>query len=184
MTREDIKQIIKILQLNYPSTYRGMGKDSLKGLIDLWMEMFGKYEASIVGGALKSYIKDNEYPPTIAGLQKHIDLIESQMSGGSVGVDEMWTAFRKAVQSAYPGNTEELFKSLPVPVQKFVGNHGEILNFGLLDMNEFRTVTKGQFYREVSQRIEAEKEINKLPAEIKVMIENVSTKQIGEINEK
>lgn len=182
MTTEDTQKLIKILQLNYPATYRGMTAEDLKALIILWHDAFKEYDIKLVSTALKAYIKDNEYPPTIAGLQKHIDKIEGYMNGGEMGIDEMWTEFRRAVQSAYPGNTEELFNNLPTPVQKFVGGHGELLNFGMLDMNEFRTVTRGQFDRAVSRRVEQEREIKRLPSEIRELI-GYAFKDIKEITD-
>lgn len=183
MTQEDVQKLIKILQLNYPATYRGMTASDLKALIILWHDTFKEYDAKIVSEALKAYIKENEYPPTIAGLQKRIEKIERYINGDEIGIDEMWTVFRKAVQNAYPGNTEELFDALPSPVQKFVGGHGELLKFGMLDMNEFRTITRGQFDRAVSARIEQEKEIKRLPVEIRTLIGAV-TKDVKEIAEK
>lgn len=161
MQENDIKQLLTILKLNYPATYRDMSIEDRRALVNLWMDAFGGLDVAIVGQALKNYIKANKYPPTIAGMQEQIDLLI-----GSDNTDELWRLLMKAIRNSGRYAKEEFYK-LPPECQEFVGSPAELRDLGNTDRSTINTVTRGQFYNRVKVIRERRKAQEQLPDKVR-----------------
>lgn len=171
MREDDIKQLLTILKLNYPATYRDMSIGDRRALVKLWMDAFGGLDVQIVGQALKNYIKANKYPPTIAGLQEQIDLLI-----GSDNTDELWRLMMKAVRNSGRDAKGE-FEALPQECKEFVGSPAELRTLGNTDLSTVNTVTRGQFYSRIKTIKERRKAQEQLPESVRKAL---GTLQIGE----
>ena len=171
MKENDIKQLLTILKLNYPATYRDMSIEDRRALVKLWFDAFGGLDVEVVGQALKNYIKGNKYPPTIAGLQEQIDLLI-----GTDNTDELWRVLMKAVRNSGRDARAE-FEKLPQECKEFIGSPAELRALGNTDMATVNTVTRGQFYSRVKTIQERRKAQAQLPENVRKAL---GALQIGE----
>lgn len=172
MREKDIKQLLTILKLNYPATYRDMSVEDRRALVKLWMDAFGGLDTAIVGQALKNYIKASKYPPTIAGLQEQIDLLV-----GKDNTEELWRLLMKAVRNS-GRDTKAEFEKLPEECKEFVGSPAELRTLGNTELSTVNTVTRGQFYKRVKTIKERRSVREELPESIKQVLDGAL--KIGE----
>lgn len=161
MQENDIKQLLTVLSLNYPATYRDMSKEDKLALVKLWLDAFGDLDVEIVGQALKNYIKTNKYPPNVAGLQEQIDLLTE-----SDNTDELWQTLMQAIRNSGRDAKAE-FEKLPEECKTFVGSSAELRTLGNTDLTTVNTVTRGQFYKRVAAIKERKKAQEQLPEPVR-----------------
>lgn len=167
MRESDIKQLLTILKLNYPATYRDMGVEDRRALVKLWMDVFGDLDVEIVGQALRNYIKTNKYPPNIAGMQEQIDLLTARDN-----TDELWQALMKAIRNS-GGDARAEFDKLPEECKTFVGSPAELRALGNTDLTTVNTVTRGQFYKRVEVIQARDKAREQLPEQVQRALNKV-----------
>lgn len=165
MNREETKQVLKVLSTAYPRYFADMTKADKIDQINLYMDMFGEYPTQIVIAALHSYIRHNEYPPSIAGLQKQIDLL-SCMDDKM----ELWNTLSAACSRGTRMSAEE-FDALPEVIREWAGDVGQIKELALMDSVTFNSVIRGQFLKTIPQIIERQEAKRKLPAETRKLLE-------------
>lgn len=175
MTREETKKILKVLNTAYPEYFSKMTRAEKLDQIDLYQTIFGDFPAEIIVSAVCSYIKVNEYRPTIAGLQKQIDLITAEDEGAA----DLWNVLAEACRK---GSilTQQEFDALPWPVKRWCGNIGQIKELAMTKSDIFHTVIRGQFLRAVPQLIERERAFGQLSEgvrqELKTEIKSLTEK--------
>lgn len=165
MNREETKQVLKVLSTAYPRYFADMTKADKIDQINLYMDMFGEYPTQIVIAALHSYIRHNEYPPSIAGLQKQIDLLTHKDDKM-----ELWNTLAAACSRGTRMTAEE-FETLPESIREWAGDVGQIKELALMDSVTFNSVIRGQFLKTIPQIIERQEAKKKLPAETKRLLE-------------
>lgn len=165
MNREETKQVLKVLSTAYPRYFADMTKADKIDQINLYMDMFGEYPTQIVIAALHSYIRHNEYPPSIAGLQKQIDLLTHKDDKM-----ELWNTLAAACSRGTRMTAEE-FETLPESIREWAGDVGQIKELALMDSVTFNSVIRGQFLKTIPQIIERQEAKKKLPAETRKILE-------------
>lgn len=175
MDREDTKKVLKILATAYPRYFANMDKGDKIDQVNLYLDMFGGYPTEAVVVALKSYIKDNEYPPSIAGLQKQIDLLLPDENNAV----ELWNILAKAVKRGSIVTQEE-FNRLPKPIRTWCGDLAQLRELGMMDISAFNTVTRGQFLKTVPVLVERENAQGQLTQEIRDMLSRAVKSLEGE----
>lgn len=162
MTLQETQKVLMILKKAYPRYYTESTKEEVQETLLFYHDMFSEYPVEIVITALKNYIKVNEYPPTIAGLQKQIDLIISDEDTDI----ELWNEFEKACRKG-SRITQEEFESLSDPIKKWCRDVSQIRELSKLDSGTFNTVIKGQFLKTITKIKEREKALKEIPYEVK-----------------
>ena len=161
MTKDQTKQIIAYFNV----AYRGFcDKSDMREVLTVWYDAFAEEDASIVSAAAKNYVKTNVFPPTVAGLQKQIDMIKNASTD-----TDMWSLIYKAASNSMY-NSDEEFKKLPPECQSFVGSASALKDLAQTDVGTMNTVVKGQFLKRIED-IKQHKEVQKgLPAEVRQAI--------------
>ena len=162
MTLQETQKMLVILKKAYPRYYTESTKEEVQETLLFYHDMFSEYPVEIVVTALKNYIKVNEYPPTIAGLQKQIDLIAPEEDTDI----ELWNEFEKACRKG-SRITQEEFESLSEPIKKWCRDVSQIRELSKLDTGTFNTVIKGQFLKTITKIKEREKALKGIPYEVK-----------------
>ncbi len=175
MDREETKKVLKILSTAYPRYFDDMSKADKIDQIDLYESMFSEYPVEVVVVALKAYIKDNEYPPSIAGLQKQINLLLPNPAEDAI---ELWNVLAKTCKHG-SRVTQEEFDALPEPIKAWCGDVAQIKELSQMDAVTFNSVTRGQFLKTIPVIVERKKACDALPESVRMMIENRDVKQIG-----
>lgn len=136
MTKDDTKKMIMYLRTAYKGFCDGL---DLTAVVNVWHDAFRDEDVHIVSEATRNYTKSCQYLPTIAGIQKQIDLIRNPQTDA-----ELWALIVKAAKNSTYGAVEE-YEKLPDICKKFVGSPTALKDFGQIDQGTLQTVVKSQF---------------------------------------
>jgi len=115
MTKNGIIKCLFLLQGAYPTTYKNYTKEDWELATELWNIQFNGCEDLLVWKALNETISESEFPPTIAGIKKHLVKEESYNE------EEDWRLLLKAGRNDIEYAREEwdklpeLFKKVTTP---------------------------------------------------------------------
>lgn len=168
MKKEDMKDILFVIQNAYPRFYVNQTKEQLLQVLDLWTEMFEDYTAKEVAIAVKQVIKTSEFPPTIATITNEINKLKYINNDNEV---EYWHEISSAVRNCLY-NTQEVFNNLSNIAKSVIGSPEQLKSMALEDSETFQTVTKGQITKQIKSIIEREKYKQGLSNEAKMLIAN------------
>lgn len=166
MTKDETRVLLSLLETNYIKHFQNLTDDERRNTLRLWHRYFEKYSKDIVGVALDNYMIRNEYPPTIAGLQRQIDLLSNE---GESDV-ELWNRIHRACQNAMY-HSEEEFNRLPLTCQKWLGRPEQLVQFARIDPATLNTVTRGQFLKSIKEIKETMTARESLPQELRNKID-------------
>lgn len=166
MLKEDTNKLMKTLSTAYPDKYDRFTDKKKAETMSLYFKIFGSYPTEIVVLALSNYIKENQYPPTIAGLQEQIDLLLNTEDTDS----ELWNRVAKATANSL-WNGQEEFNKLPPECQKWLGSPAQLKELGMIDSATLNTVVRGQFLKTIKDIKAREKAQQSLPQEVRQIIE-------------
>ena len=169
MTPAETGTIMDILTTAYPRFYSGPNAPDPKKTIGLWAEMFRHDDVALVAAAVKSLIEtdDKGFPPHIGAVKAKLRLISSS---GEMTEAEAWGKVSKALRNSTYGSQEE-FEKLPPILQRLVGSPSQLREWAMMDSETVHSVIASNFqrsYRVVAQR---EREIAKLPPDVKKMVQ-------------
>lgn len=140
MTKEDTKKMLAYLWTAYPGFLDGL---NLTAAVNVWNDAFKEEDVRIVSKAVSNYVKTVPYTPTIAGIQKQIDIIKESQTD-----TDYWALIQKAIgNSIY--NSKEEFEKLPEVCKSFVGSASALRDMAQADTGVINTVVKGQFLKRV-----------------------------------
>ena len=166
MTPEQTKQILTILQINYPQSFRGWSAEQKKAYLAMWSEAFKDTPADIVTAAVKSivYTDTREFAPNIGQVNGKIrELTSVELSGA-----DAWKAIETAVHSGSPAAE---WKKLPESIRR-VTSPRELDDWAFhTEPSVFRTVVKGQCLKAYSVQADREREMQMLPQSVKKLIQ-------------
>lgn len=167
MEKNETNQLMKILSMAYTNTYKDFTDEQKRETIQLYYDFFGEYQTPIVVQALRNYIKKNQYPPTIAGLQEQIDLLLNKEDTPT----ELWNAVLKAARDSL-WNAQEQFNKLSKPCQIWLKDANGLKALGMIEEETLNTVTRGQFLKSIGEIHERETVREQLPQNIKELIQS------------
>lgn len=172
MTRDDVIKIMSVLRGAYPQFYRDIRKQEAMDIINLWSDMFAYDDTELVAAAVKSLIDTDEkgFPPTIGQVKAKMRLLTSKEEMTEA---EAWALVAKAVKNGLYGSREE-FDKLPKNIQRLVGSHNQLRDWSMMDSDTLHSVVASNFQRSYKQVATREKEIAKLPEDVRQMIGTIS----------
>lgn len=172
MTREETKQILLILKINYPQSFKDWNKAQITMFIDLWTEAFQHDNVAVVTNAVKSiiYSTTREFAPNIGQVKDMMQRITTQ---NGIDADEAWGMVYKALgNSIY--NAKEEFEKLPDEVKAGIGSYSQLREWAQMDARTLETVIASNFKKGYRTRVEEKREFEKLPVEAKQMINQLT----------
>lgn len=74
MTKEETRQILSIIKLNYPNHFRKMSVEESHNYLAMWSEALKDFDTIKVTEVVKDYIYNNEspFPPNIAQVRSRL----------------------------------------------------------------------------------------------------------------
>lgn len=173
MNRDETKRIIQIMSATYPNWHPA----DLSQTVDAWHLMLEDYSYNQIAIALKAYITSDAsgFAPSVGQLIAKLSMITA---GNEPSELEAWAMVSKALRNGYYGAEEE-FAKLPELVQKAVGNPSNLRQWSQTDVDSIENVIQSNFlrtYRNVAKRAE---EVQKMPSDIKALMQSNDTKLIG-----
>ena len=100
MERKDFLKYLKKLEMAYAPRMV-----FTQDLVDLWYEMFADCEEEGLKLAVNKCIKENEFPPNIAGLMKYYRELESEHNELKDLISHQYTLMRSIWQEDYNSET-------------------------------------------------------------------------------
>ena len=164
MTRDQVKILLAMIQGAYPN----FNPQDKTATVDVWTMALEDCDKEQIGVALKAYMRTNTsgFAPAPGQL---IELIQEVTQPNQINELEAWTLVSKAIRnSGY--NSESEFDKLPSLVQKALGSAAQ-LRIWAMDEGYNESVNSSNFMRSYRAVIEREKQMAKMPAEIKDLIQ-------------
>lgn len=78
MNEVQIAKQLKKIRVAFPRQKYYETKEDLEVLIDLWKDSLGYYTDEVVSMAIRNYIQENTYAPTIADIKKELTEIKKE----------------------------------------------------------------------------------------------------------
>lgn len=172
MNRNETKQILAVLRTAYPNFYRGIPNDDLRGIVDLWSEMFKDEPAQLVAVAVKAMIasRTNTFPPNIGEIKEQITKMRMP---NEMTAAEAWTLVANAIRNGLYGAQEE-FDRLPPTVKRLVGSPQQLREWAEMEADTVMSVVASNFQRSYNVRAKSDREYAALPSDIRQMISGVA----------
>ena len=168
MTRDETVKIIRIMCDCYPN-YK---PSNLSETVDVWNMMLKDCIYEQVSVALKAYIRSDTsgFAPSIGQLIGKIQTISQPQE-----LDGMtaWGLVSKALRNGTYGAVEE-FDKLPPLVRQAVGMPDNLKNWATSDYQTIETVIQSNFLRTYETVVKRANEINRMPDNIKTLIEKTN----------
>lgn len=167
MTRDEVIDLQMVMQAAYPN-YKPPDKTVA---VNTWLMMLEEYDKQSVMMAIKVYIATDTsgFAPSIGQV---IDKIKSITTPKSMSEIEAWSLVRKAISdSGY--NATARFNELPVTCQRAVGSPAQ-LRMWAQDTEFNENVVSSNFMRCYRTEIARQREIDRMPSEIRQMIDKVN----------
>lgn len=181
MTREDVQDFLAMVQ----ATYQNYNPPSKTAAVNAWTMALEEYSKNEIAMAFKVYMQTNTsgFAPTPGQL---IDKIHSITQPQELNEMEAWALVHKAIcNSGY--NSIEEFAKLPPLVQKAVGLPSNLREWAMTE-NLNHEVVSSNFMRSYKAVLAREKEISKMPSEVKQIIKSNAqgshSSQIADLRER
>lgn len=168
MTREQVGKLLMTIQAYYPN-YNPPDKEIT---LNAWHEMFAEYPEELVLQALRACITTNTsgFAPDVGQIMSKIQTISQPQE-----LDGMtaWGLVSKALRNGAYGAVEE-FNKLPPLVRQAVGMSDNLKNWATSDYQTIETVIQSNFLRTYETVVKRANEINRMPDNIKSLIEKTN----------
>lgn len=168
MTRKETQDILMSMQAAYPN-YKVPDKTIA---VNTWLEMLSEYSYGQVSAALKVYITTDTsgFAPSIGQLIEKMRVISAP---DELSEMEAWSLVSRALRNGYYGAEQE-FEKLPPLVQKAVGAPSQLRNWSQTDNESVENVIQSNFMRTYRAVVGREREMSKMPQEIKKIMQYAS----------
>lgn len=172
MDRRETARALAILRAAYPNFYRGMNKQELDGIVDLWASMFEDDPAVYVEAAVKALIATDEkgFPPHIGAVKAKLRQITTPEM---MSEQEAWNLILRAItNSGY--NSQKEYDALPPLLQSLVGSPRQLRDWGMMDETTVQSVVASNFMRSYRARAQHQREFDALPSDVKALAHQLS----------
>lgn len=168
MTREETVKIIRIMSDCYPN-YK---PSNLSETVDVWQMMLDEYSYNQVSIALKAYVTSDTsgFAPSVGEIVVKIQLVSQPQELDGMAA---WGLVSKALRNGTYGAVEE-FNKLPPLVKQAVGMPDNLKNWATSDYQTIETVIQSNFLRTYETIVKRANEINRMPDNIKSLIEKTN----------
>lgn len=172
MTKRETVELMTVLQANYPDSFRGMSDAAVGARVALWHDMFGEYPKAVVQAAAKAFMATDTkgFMPNVGQIMEHIQRIREPER---LTPAEAWQLVYKALKNSAYGAEEE-FAKLPKEIQRFVRRPEQLREWAMMDAETVQSVIGSNFQRSYKVRVEHDRNMDKLPADVKKFISDFS----------
>lgn len=168
MTEEQVGKLLMTIQAYYPN-YNPPDK---KVTLNAWYIMLAEYPEELVLQALRACIATNTsgFAPDVGQIMSKIQTISQPQEFDGMTA---WGLVSKALRNGTYGAVEE-FNKLPPLVRQAVGIPDNLKNWATSDYQTIETVIQSNFLRTYETVVKRANEINRMPDNIKSLIEKTN----------
>lgn len=167
MTRDETKELLMMVQAAYPN-FKPPDKTTA---VNMWFVMLKDYDFKIVQVGLKAYIAadTNGFAPAIGQIiGKMHDIADKH---GMIET-EAWAIVSKAIRNGVYHSTDE-FNKLPPEIKRAVGTPEQLFIWAT-DEKYNEQVVSSNFMRSYRQVVAQKKDFEKLPSDVRKIVETAS----------
>lgn len=168
MTEEQVGKLLMTIQAYYPN-YNPPDK---KITLNAWYIMLAEYPEELVLQSLRACIATNTsgFAPDVGQIMSKIQTISQPQELDGMAA---WGLVSKALRNGTYGAVEE-FNKLPPLVKQAVGMPDNLKNWATSDYQTIETVIQSNFLRTYEAVVKRANEINRMPDNIKSLIEKTN----------
>lgn len=172
MTKEEVQMLLAMTQAVYPN----YNPPSREAAVNAWLMCLSEYDNNVVMAAFKAYMTTNTsgFAPAPGQL---IEILQTLTQPSELNELEAWSIVRKALRNC-GYNSEQEFAKLPTVVQKTVGTPQQ-LKIWACDSEFNENVVSSNFIKTYRTEVKRATELNKMPENIKKLIEMVNTNSVS-----
>lgn len=152
--------------------YPNYKPSNLSETVDVWNMMLDEYSYNQVSIALKAYVVSDTsgFAPSVGEIVAKIQLVSQPQELDGMAA---WGLVSKALRNGTYGAVEE-FNKLPPLVRRAVGMPDNLKNWATSDYQTIETVIQSNFLRTYETIVKRANEINRMPDNIKSLIEKTN----------
>lgn len=168
MTEEQVGKLLMTIQAYYPN----FNPPDKKITLNAWYIMLAEYSEELVLQALRACIATNTsgFAPDVGQIMSKIQTISQPQELDGMAA---WGLVSKALRNGTYGAVEE-FNKLPPLVRQAVGMPDNLKNWATSDYQTIETVIQSNFLRTYETIVKRANEINRMPDNIKSLIEKTN----------
>lgn len=162
MTRDEVIKIQMVIQAAYPN-YNPPDKTITA---DTWLVLLNDFTYEQVLAAVHAFIRTDKkgFAPSIGEVIDKLQLLFGEKEVNAVAA---WTMVLKAIKnSAY--HADEEYEKLPRIIQRVIGGPQRLTELATME-NLNTSVESSNFMRDYRTALETDREIRKLPPELRVL---------------
>ena len=174
MTRDEVIKIQMVIQAAYPN-YNPPDKTITA---DTWLVLLNDFTYEQVLAAVHAFIRTDKkgFAPSIGEVIDKLQLLFGEKEVNAVAA---WTMVLKAIKnSTY--HADEEYEKLPRIIQRVIGGPQRLTELATME-NLNTSVESSNFMRDYRDALEADREIQKLPPELK-MLTNKACDKLEAVN--
>ena len=172
MIHEETKQVLSVLRINYPHSFKNLSKEDSNMYLDLWAEAFKDDPVGLVVAAVKSiiYADTREFAPNIAQVKEKMH----ELSNPQIMTEqEAFETIKRACSNANY-KAEEEFNKLSPTLKRLAGSPSQLREWAQMDSETFNSVVASNLMRSYKVISKQEHTQEMLPDSIKLMIEGLT----------
>lgn len=152
--------------------YPNYKPNNLSETVDVWQMMLDEYSYNQVSIALKAYVTSDTsgFAPSVGEIVAKIQLLSQPQELDGMAA---WGLVSKALRNGTYGAVEE-FNKLPPLVKQAVGMPDNLKNWATSDYQTIETVIQSNFLRTYETIVKRANEMNRMPDNIKSLIEKTN----------
>lgn len=121
MTEKETAKIVTIIVMSYPSNEKFKDETTLKGMVEVWKNIFKDDDAKLVEFAVQKHIASNKWPPSIAEIREQMVAIQRP---DIIPPDIAWTMVSDVLYAEDEFGHFDLYRKFPPAIARVVETIG------------------------------------------------------------
>ena len=180
MDKKEVQKLLTLIHAEYPQSFAKLDERQMALKLELWSKEFEHDDSMIVYAAARALMSSGrEFAPNSGQIRdKMCEMMESNV----LDEQQAWALVSKACENGFYGYKRE-FEKLPPEVQRAVGRPEQLKEWAVMDVETVQSVVASNFMRNYRTRIAREKEMARIPQDVRNLIGGISEKlQLSEGN--
>lgn len=178
MTFDETNTILTLLQTEYPQSFAKLDDRTMAMKLKLWASEFQYDDYKAVYAVVRAIMSAGarEFAPNIGVIREKL---RSYSTEGELTENEAWAIVAKAISNGIYGYKDE-FAKLPPSVQKAVGEPEQLKRWAVMPVDDVQAVVASNFQRSYRQIAQREREMAKIPADVRELLVGVTQAMLPE----
>jgi hypothetical protein len=178
MTFDETNTILTLLQTEYPQSFAKMDDRAMAMKLKLWASEFQYDDYKAVYAVVRAIISSGgrEFAPNIGTIREKL---RSFSADGELTENQAWSLVSRAISNGIYGYNDE-FAKLPAAVQAAVGEPEQLKRWAVMPVDEVQSVVASNFQRSYHAVAQRERELAKIPPDVRELLTGVSAAMLPE----